>query len=179
PRVKLTDVTEYSSPSFRTPHGVEWLDDETIIVANRFRQGGALPLPSNGCAGGDAELTRINAPPGGDFELQSQPGSLAIVRTPGGPIEVLICENKNCTVTRHAIQDDPFRVESNDVLLRRLLELPDSVAVSTDKACIAISNSDAHVVMLYERTASLSEDSDPDCLLRGTVYPHGLQFSAD
>ena len=31
----VTDVAEYSSPCLMTPHGVDFLDDETVLVANR------------------------------------------------------------------------------------------------------------------------------------------------
>jgi hypothetical protein len=33
--------------------------------------------------------------------------------------------------------------------------------------------------MLYARSSSLHEESDPDCILRGASYPHGLHFSSD
>ena len=35
PHVTLTDVAEYSSPCLMTPHGVDFLDNETVLVANR------------------------------------------------------------------------------------------------------------------------------------------------
>jgi hypothetical protein len=92
---------------------------------------------------------------------------------------VLICNNGRNSVTSHTVESEPFRVLSNDTLLRRLLDFPDSAAVTEDNRWIAISNHDSHIVMLYQRTPSLSEDSDPQCILRGTLYPHGLQFSAD
>jgi hypothetical protein len=35
--IALTDVREFSSAYLRQPHGVQFIDDETIIVANRRR----------------------------------------------------------------------------------------------------------------------------------------------
>ena len=179
PHVAVTGVTEYSSPHLMTPHGADFLDDETIIVANREGNVVAFRLPPNGSGGDGAALTPIDTPPGNGFELLHAPGSIAIIRAPGAPVEVLVCDNRKSTVTRHTLEDDSFGVTSNDILLRRLLDFPDSVAVTDDNHWIAISNHDAHVVLLYRRTSPLSEDSDPACLLRGTMYPHGLRFSTD
>jgi hypothetical protein len=179
PQVAITSVEEYSSPDLMEPHGVDFLDDDTIIVGNRAGKAVAFRLPSNGSAGKDADVMPISALPGVEFELLNKPGSILIVRAPGRSPEVLICNNRRSSVTRHTVEDDPLRVVSNDLLLRRLLDHPDSVAVTEDNRWIAISNHHSHVVMLYQRTPSLSDDSDPQCILRGTLYPHGLQFSAD
>ena len=179
PHVTIADVAEYSSPYLMTPHGVDFLDDETIVVANRYGNVVAFRLPSDASAGQGSALTPIEPAPGHDFDLLKQPGSLAIIRDAGAAIEMLICNNKGDTVTRHVLEDDPLRVASSDVLLHRWLDFPDSVSVSDDNRWIAISNHDAHIVMLYARTSSLSEDSDPDCILRGAMYPHGLRFSDD
>ena len=35
PCVAVTNVAEFSSPRFRDPHGVDFVDDDTIIVASR------------------------------------------------------------------------------------------------------------------------------------------------
>jgi hypothetical protein len=179
PHVTLTDVTELSSPCLNNPHGVEYLDDETIIVANRGGHVNVFRLPSDMSAVDRAELTPIDPPPGHGFELINEPGSLVIAGDADGGIEVLICNNAGETVTRHTLQDDPLAVTTSDVLLRRSLAVPDGVTVSRDNRWIAISNHDAHIVMLYKRSSSLHESSAPDGILRGTSYPHGLCFSAD
>jgi Lactonase, 7-bladed beta-propeller len=177
-RVAVNDVAEYSSSCLAVPHGVEFLDDETILVANREGKVVAFRLPSKASALEEAELAPIDLVPGNDFEHLSAPGSIAVIRDQGVPLEVLICDNRNDTVTRHLLEGGSFRVLSNDILLRHLLDFPDGVAVTDDNRWIAISNREAHVVMLYERGSALSEHSAPDCMLRGTMYPHGLQFSA-
>jgi hypothetical protein len=51
--------------------------------------------------------------------------------------------------------------------------------VSLDDRWIAISNHDAHVVLVYRRTPSSTPESEPAAVLRGTIYPHGLQFTPD
>jgi sugar lactone lactonase YvrE len=94
-------------------------------------------------------------------------------------IEVLVANNAGGTVTRYTLDVDPMSVRSSSVLLRRGMDFPDGVAVSADGGWIAVSNHDAHTVMLYRRSSSLHEDSKPDCILRGVSYPHGIGFTAD
>jgi hypothetical protein len=178
-RVAVNDVAEYSSNRLAAPHGVEFLDDATLLVANREGKVLAFRVPSKASALDEVELAPIDLVAGTDFEYLSAPGSIVIIRAQGVPLEVLICDNRNDTVTRHLLEDGSFRVLSNDILLRHLLDYPDSVAVTDDNRWIAISNHDAHVVMLYERDSALSKHSAPDCIMRGTIYPHGLRFSAD
>ena len=82
-------------------------------------------------------------------------------------------------MTKHELILDPVRVDSSYLLLRRFLDFPDGVSVSDDNEWIAISNHDAHVVLVYRWKPSLAEQSDPDAVLRGTIYPHGLRFTPD
>lgn len=177
PHVTVTDVAEFSSPYLKYPHGVDFLDDETIIVANRDRDVTVFRLPSDG--GQPAELTPIDPPPGRRFELLNAPGSLAIATGADGGTEVLVCNNHGNTITRHSLDDVSLAVTSSNVLLRRWLSFPDGIALAADGAWIAVSNHHAHIVTLYEPWESLHEDADPDCILRGVSYPHGVRFSAD
>jgi hypothetical protein len=179
PRIVVTDVAEFHSPSFNTPHGVDFLDDDRIVVANRYGRVHAFRLPPKTRTSTDAELTPIDPPETGWFEMMDWPGSIRVLGRGSEQLEALICNNRRSTVTYHELTTDPWRVTSSQVLLRRLLDFPDSVSVTSDRRWIAISSHDAHVVMLYRWDQSLSESSDPDCILRGTMYPHGLQFSAD
>src|SRR5262249_17409923 len=68
---------------------------------------------------------------------------------------------------------------SNEVLFKKWLIVPDSVSVSKDKQWIAVSNHNPHTVLIYANNRPLNESSDPDGILRGTYYPHGLRFTSD
>ena len=54
-----------------------------------------------------------------------------------------------------------------------------ALRVSRDMRWIAISNHNTRNVLLYENRALLNESSDPDGILRGVYYPHGLTFTSD
>ena len=156
-----------------------FLDDETILVANRDAVP-ALRLPSAQSVLEDrVEPTAIHPLPGCEFEHLSAPSALVVTRAANRTSEVLVCNNASDTVTRHALDHDPPSVTNSDVLLHRWLRLPDGIAVSPDNQWIAVSNHDAHTVMLYERVSSLHTNTDPDGILLGASFPHGVHFSSD
>ena len=45
--ITVTDVTEFSSACFKSPHGLDFIDEGTIIVANRDGDVCILRLPSD------------------------------------------------------------------------------------------------------------------------------------
>jgi hypothetical protein len=94
--------------------------------------------------------------------------------------EVLICNNDGHTVTRHLLDCDAGRaIRNSEILLHKYLNIPDGVSVSLDRRWIAVSNHNTHNVLLYENSPALNSDAEPDGILRGAYYPHGLRFSAD
>ena len=57
--------------------------------------------------------------------------------------------------------------------------MPDGVALSDNKAWIAISNHDNHTVFIYKNIKSLNPDAPPDAILHGLHFPHGIKFVED
>jgi WD40 repeat protein len=180
PHVTVKNVVEYLSPCLKEPHGVTFLDDETIIVANRLGDVDVLRVPADAAGHQLVELPPIDLGPGAGFEFLNVPGSLRVAGSVhGGGVEVLVANNSGNTITAHTLDRDPIAVTSSKVLLRRGLDYPDGLAISADGEWIAVSNHAAHIVMLYQRSSSLHEDSEPQCILRGVSYPHGMCFSPD
>ena len=176
-RVTITHVEEYSSPSLDRPHGVDFVDDDTVIVANRGGNLTLLQLPAD--TSGSGEAAEIELPADRDFEGLSAPGSVRVVRDGGSSARVLVVNIWNSTITSHELQDEPWSVHTNDVLLRRWLDSPDGVATIPDGRWIAVSSHGSHVVLVYACSSSLGTDADPQCILRGVTYCHGVVFSAD
>jgi hypothetical protein len=180
PQVRVTDMAEFSLPCFERPHGVRFVDNATIIVANR---GGGnmltLQLESGDGPISAACLILADARLGDGFDLVQQPGSIDVTRDLDGRVELLVCDNTGNAITRHVLSPDPLRLVDSAVLLRRWIDLPDGVAASAEGRCVAMSNHMAHCVMVYDRSSPLHERRDPDAILRGTFCPHGLRFSPD
>jgi hypothetical protein len=70
-----------------------------------------------------------------------------------------------------------WAVHAGDVYLQRGLDVPDSVAVSSDGRFVAVSNANRHCVMVYAREDVVDADTRPCAVLRGVVWPHGLCFT--
>jgi hypothetical protein len=179
-RVALTGGVVLTSPALKRPHGLDFIDDATLIVANRTGDVAIFAVPTGGADPRSHDVMPIQTWPTGGASLLESPGSVAVASVYGNRREILICNNVGNTVTRHVLDMGADCVAINsDVLLRKWLDIPDSVAVSPDGRWIAVSNHETHGVLLYERGPSLNEHSDPDGILRRVHYPHGLRFSSD
>jgi DNA-binding beta-propeller fold protein YncE len=178
-KITLTGGVELASPSLRLPHGVDFIDDDTVIVTNRGGDVALIALPPGAAEVPSLEVAPIARWPTNETTLWNVPGSVAVTRVEHGECEVLICNNDRHTVTRHQLSWNGKDVTSSEVLLQKHLAIPDGVAVSPDRRWIAVSNHSTHSVLLYENSPDLDGDAEPSGILRSAYYPHGLRFSAD
>ena len=173
PRVELTGVGFVTSAVIRQPHGVDFVDHVTLVVANR--EGGlvVVPLPPPGAPADAWDVAPVAALVG--VEPLDAPGSVVVCEGADGRPELLACVNWGHLVVRHRLDDGGLTAA--EVVARRWLDVPDGIAVSEDGRWVAVSNHFTHTVLVYEH-AALGEDAEPTAVLRGTTYPHGLRFSA-
>jgi hypothetical protein len=176
-RVILTGAVEIFSTSLTLPHGLDFVDDQTLVVANRNGDVAFFRLPSAGQH--RCELSPIQVLPAGNDSLVSSPGSVSVVGRDGGARELLVCNNAGHSVTRHSMERGGGSARSGKLLLKKWLNLPDGLCVSSDRQWIAVSNHNTHGVLLYQWSPSLDESASPDGALRGGYFPHGLRFSPD
>lgn len=167
--VELTGAAFHGSPAFEEPHGLDFVDDETLVVANR---GGALVvlrIPAPG-APGDAHTTAsISCQLGAAGSVTARPRS-------SRGTELLAVHNWASSVACYRLGDDGS-IRGGEVVLWRWLDLPDGLASSTLGDWLAVSNHDTHDVLVF--AAPFERDSDPTAILRGVMYPHGLRFARD
>lgn len=171
--VTLTGVVEITSAHLNQPHGVDFIDDETIVVANRYGQPCIFGLPVG--ATGRQDLEPLAIIKSDDI---SSPGSVAVIRNERGPGDALICNNYVHTVTKHRLDLGGADSIKNNVLLDKWLDIPDSICVSEDRQWIAVSNHNSHAIFLYENNPTLDASRLPDGILR-SYYPHGVRFTSD
>jgi hypothetical protein len=164
PAAALTRLELLGSPLLHEPHGLDWRDEETLVVANRAGGVALLRLA-------DGELVPLGEP----VELDA-PGSLAVRPLEDGSHEVLVCENWRDEIARLVLHDDG-EIRVAPPAQRAWLDLPDGVALGRDGRWLAVSNHNTHTVFVFDREAG--EDGDPAAVLRGVDYPHGLRFAAD
>ena len=178
--VDLTDCTEITHPSLNSPHGLTWIDDTHIAVANREGQISILALQESRKAGDRVRASLLSSITRQDFEDLHSPGSVAIV--PLGPklYQLIACNNYNNIVSSHILDaGQNFRAISNELLLHEGLEVPDGVSVNHSATWIAVSNHNTNEVYLYENNGELNSRSKPDGKLLGVGVPHGLRFTAN
>lgn len=173
PEIAVTSLDLLDSRALADPHGIDFLDDDTLVVGNRGGGVAVLRLPPSG---GDEVTTAY--PVDGEIEgLLQGPGSVAARSLGEGHYELLVCNNFANTVTRHLV-DGTGALVRGEVVLRRWLDIPDGLALSHDGRWLAVSNHNTHSVFLYERSR-LGEDADPVGILRGVNFPHGIRFGAE
>ena len=179
-QVALTGGVELSSPTLQWPHGLDFIDDDTLIVTSRRSDVALFKLPSGERHVPSHEVLPIARWPSDGPTLLNAPGSVAVTRVEEDVCEVLICNNNGHTVTRHRFdRNTGHAIRHSEILLQKYLRIPDGVSVSPDQRWIAVSNHTTHNVLLYENSPALNADAEPDGILRGVHYPHGLRFSAD
>ena len=178
--IALTGGAELSSPALQRPHGVDFIDDDTVIVTSRGSDVAVFKVPATTQDMRLHDLLPTARWPADGTTLLNAPGSVAVARVAEDVCDVLICNNNGHTVTRHLVDRGAGgTVRHSEILLQKHLDVPDGVTVSPDRRWIAVSNHTTHNVLIYENRPGLSADTEPDGILRRVYYPHGLRFSAD
>ena len=178
--VTATDLAEVRSKALRDPHGLDFIDDQTLVVASRGGGLSILQLPDGEFSGRVCPAEPLWQFPGGRFRWMRSPGSVAVHHEGDGLVSLLTCNNYSHRVTRHLVDRTPdYRLVQKEVFLRRGLIIPDGIALSHDGRWIAVSSHGTHDVKLYSASDPLSPETEPAGTLTGAGYPHGLQFSAD
>jgi len=177
--ITLHSVSVLTSASLQAPHGLDFIDNETLVVSNR--NGGVslfrLPPKSGGMLVQELQLSPLATI---ESDLLNAPGSVASHMIDSNRAEILICNNSGHSISRHQFaRDTTPALQGHEVLLRKWLDIPDGISRSQTGAWLAVSNHMLHSVLLYRNTADLHPDSEPQGLLCGAHYPHGLRICAE
>ncbi len=180
--IQIGRYTQLRSPSLEFPHGIEFLSEDLLVVANREAAITFYRLPS---VEDWQDVTQIEAiaeftspwfGPKGASRLSDGRG----VRCGPGSIRrhrdhLYICANYTNTVSKHpfAVRGGGIEIGSGELVVETGLELIDGISISRDGQWIAVSDS-AHGRVAIFRGDNHSEA----CELRDKDlgYPHGLCF---
>ena len=180
PKISLTNAIEIFAEHLSQPHGIDFVDEETVAVANRPGSVCIIALPAAETGYKSHRLTLLTVLHSEDVELVRAPGSVSVIRKTHNECDLLVCNNFIHTVTRHTLRLEPTpAVGDHRLLLNRWLNIPDGICVSPEQRWIAISNHSSHNVVIYENTPALDVTSNPDGILLGVSCPHGLRFTQD
>lgn len=173
------DWLEITSPSLNYPHGLFWIDDSTLIIANRSGEAPILKIPSEKPDNRIVEITPIETIRRGRDLLRS-PGSVSVSKISQDLHDVVICNNYAHNVSRHLLDErNNFAPQGSCRLLAKGLDVPDGISHSHSGEWIAVSNHRRNAVFIFKNDSSLDEECEPIGKLRGMSYPHGLRFSHD
>src|SRR5262249_44945619 len=134
PNIILTAAAAIYSTHFKEPHGLDFIDEETIIVANRAGDLLTLKLPSGKIRKDCYELDPTEVIHSGGNGLLHGPGSVSISRINNKLCEALICNNYSNSITTHLLKSDTgWSINSSEILLQKWLNIPDGVCISRDR----------------------------------------------
>lgn len=181
PQLSLTDYVELTSEVLNHPHGLDFVDDETLVIGNRGGSVVVFQVPDP-----TPDQKQIVLPPlltitkADFFNKLNSPGSVCVTDSGPDSYEILVCNNYNHRVTQHCVSRGAgHRVTSNRILLENRLKIPDGVAQSENRHLFAISNHLTHEVFIYRTEAKNGRRTLPHGVLKGVDFPHGLRFFGD
>lgn len=175
--VQSDGCVELHCPEFKHPHGLSWIDDGTLAIANRGRDVIVVSVPAT--SGGEVveidPLLRLSD--SGDGIIKS-PGSVVVSRLNDEYLDFLVCNNYRHNVSRHIIhKGNGLKVISAHRLLRHGLKVPDGIAVSADGDLVAVSNHFGQRIDVFRNDAGIAAQSPPVFSLGVPCYPHGIRFA--
>jgi hypothetical protein len=177
PAIALRGPLEVESDALQRPHGLSWIDERTIVVANRTGQLTIFELPEEP-ASGRVRLSPVQTLGDNANDLVKTPGSVSAVPVGADLIELAVCNNYVHHVSRHLV-DRRIRYApiASEILIRDGVTVPDGVTHSPSGRWIAVSNHGHHNVLLFRNDRNLGPSSRPQAVLGGINYPHGLHFA--
>ena len=179
PAISIGDHIEITSPGIGEVHGLDFIDNETIVVANRDGLVAVLRLPSGEFAGRHCHVETLREIRGGLFRKLRAPGSVAVRREASGLLSLLVCNSYAHRVTRHVLGPPSYRAWWSRILLKRGLDIPDGIALSHDGKWIAVSSHNTCDIKIFDARTRLGPQSEPVGILENANYPHGLRFTPD
>jgi len=180
--IRIDRCTELRSTSLSAPHGIDFLSEDVVVVANRSGWVTFYRIPSV-----NAWEERMNVEPIHEMESVwfGRKGATRVlgertIRCGPGSVRVrdqqlFVCCNNSNTVTVHGYQLQQGAIETSDgtVVAQAEVEIPDGVALSRYGRWMAVSDHHHHRVIVHRRA-----DKTQPCVLRDVdlSYPHGLCF---
>ena len=179
PQISIDDHVELASPSIGEVHGLDFIDNQTIVVADRDGLVAIFRLPLGDFGGRQMTVAAVREISGSRSCRLDTPGSVAVRRERSGLLSLMVCNNFSHRVTRHLLGPPSYRAWRNEVALTRGLEIPDGIAFSHDGRWIAVSSHNTNDIKIFDAGKRLGPGREPDGVLCDANYPHGLRFTAD
>lgn len=174
------ECVELRCREFQRPHGLCWIDDHTLVIANRRKDVIVVSVPDVSDRGNVVEVEPLLRLSEGGEDIVGSPGSVAVSRLGDQHLEFLVCNNYRNYISRHIIhRGNGFEVIAGHRFFEHGLKVPDGIAVTTDGKLVAVSNHDGRRVDLFRNDGGSTTHSPPVLSLGVPHYPHGVRFAMD
>jgi DNA-binding beta-propeller fold protein YncE len=172
-----TRALEVTSELLVHPHGLAWLDDETLVVANRGGKVVVFQIPPLAEPLMRARLDPVRVLDSPARAILKTPGSVAVHHVDGDTVDVVVCNNYVHTVSRHRLRrSGRWEPIEEELLFGSGLDVPDGIAIAAGGRHVAVSNHDKHRVDVF---SGIRPARTPVCRMTGCDYPHGVHFLED
>lgn len=176
PRIEVSKMIELRSDDLARPHGVDWIDENSLAVANRH--GGLALFDLTDLRAGSHRRSAARVLGRDPADLVNTPGSIACADVGLGLVELLVCNNIVGNVARLLLDRRAGdRLVASEIIVRDGLFVPDGIAFSGSREWIAISNHGREAILLFRNDPDFGLEARPAAELTGVRYPHGIRFS--
>ncbi len=181
PVVRISDYLEIRSDAIRQPHGLDFIEENLLLVANRKGSLTLFTIPERTPGNHVHHIQPLQEIRQASLlHKLNSPGSLCVVDHDREQAEVLVCNNYSHRITRHVLPlRAGFSLPNNSILLHEGLRIPDGIAITPDKSWLAVGNHNTKSVLMFDRRANLKPTSVAGGNLLNAGYPHGIRFSGD
>ena len=179
PTIELSSPLELRSDTLAQPHGLCWIDERTLIVANREGLVAIFELPEK-VTSGKIRLSPVRVVGKESVDLIYTPGSVFAAPVGLDLVELWICNNYAHYVSRHLVdRRNAYAPIASEIVICDGIDLPDGVVISPSGRWIAVSDSGHTRVVIYRNDCQLGPSSHPQAVLKGVNHPHGVRFTID
>jgi hypothetical protein len=181
PQIELHSPVEVRSGSFKEPHGISFLNEQVLLVANRRGYVELVDVPASPPdKTSSIEARVLGTIKGGWFRRLETPGSVASYQFGKDRYDIVVCNNYRNCVTQHKLYGGSRgMVWSNRLFAAKGINIPDGAAFSPDGEWIAISNHSTNNVLVFKYAQWFVAPNNPVARLEGATFPHGVQFTPD
>lgn len=178
--VVASDFLEVTSSELKLPHGISWINDSALLVANRIGLVCILQLPQKKPASRSVDLSPMATVSKAELPLFKNPGSVTVTELSKNCYEILVCSFSTNLISRHVLNtENGFTLSDHSIFLKSNVITPDGIVRSASGRYLAVSNHRGQHVSVYDCAIPLDDKCLPIATLSGLGFPHGLQFSKD
>jgi hypothetical protein len=174
-------LTTMASADLRAAHGVDWIDEDTLVVANRAAGLAFFKIPRSNQWAAESKIAAVSIVQSSWFGAPDEKRQLnAMRKVATGPGSARIHDgyvyagcNMSNTVTRHRILAGPT-CDDGELVAQEGINIPDSAIVSPDGVWLAVADHYNHRVLIFR----LGEKSPCGALTDPRLkHPHGIAIN--